>query len=162
MDTGSIKDVKVFVDPENSNQDGLGVVFKVVTKPRIEKIIFDGNDELSDKKLSKTIVSYKGELYDESVAKSDKILLENLYLEKGFWNSSVNYQVIASKNDPSKIILNLMCERMIREKYEKFFFLETLNSKIMNCLMLWRQHLGDFGDFGLKGQNTSLAFLKKI
>ena len=28
MDTGSIKDVKVFVDPENSNQDGLGVVFK--------------------------------------------------------------------------------------------------------------------------------------
>ena len=122
MDTGSIKDVKVFVDPENSNQDGLGVVFKVVTKPRIEKIIFDGNDELSDKKLSKTIVSYKGELYDESVAKSDKILLENLYLEKGFWNSSVNYQVIASKNDPSKIILQFDVRENDSRKIRKVLF----------------------------------------
>ena len=61
IDTGSIKDVKVFIDSEKSNNDGLAVIFKVVTKPRIEKITFSGNDELSDKKLLKTITSQAGE-----------------------------------------------------------------------------------------------------
>ena len=40
MGTGSVQDVKVFIDPKKSNQQGLAVVFKVATKPRIEKILF--------------------------------------------------------------------------------------------------------------------------
>ncbi|MEK9772242.1 MAG: outer membrane protein assembly factor BamA [Opitutae bacterium] len=122
MDTGSIKDVKVFIDPEKSNQDGLTIVFKVVTKPRIEKIIFEGNDKLSNKKLSKTITLQVGELYDESMAKSDKILLEDLYLEKGFWNSSVNYQITPSKDDPSKIILQFDLVENDSRKIRKILF----------------------------------------
>ena len=105
METESIKDVKVFVDSENSDQEGIALVFKVVAKPRIEKIIFSGNEELSDKKLAKTITSQEGELFDESNAKADKISLENLYLEKGFWNSQINYQELPSKDDVTKIIL---------------------------------------------------------
>ena len=108
---------------------GWELFLKLLQSQELKKIIFDGNDELSDKKLSKTIVSYKGELYDESVAKSDKILLENLYLEKGFWNSSVNYQVIASKNDPSKIILQFDVRENDSRKYEKFFFSGNIQLK---------------------------------
>ena len=105
MGTGSVQDVKVFIDPKKSNQQGLAVVFKVATKPRIEKILFYGNDELSDKKLLKSITSQVGELLDESLAKADKISLEDLYLEKGFWNSQVNYQILESEDDQSKVIL---------------------------------------------------------
>ena len=122
IDTGSIKDVKVFIDSEKSNNDGLAVIFKVVTKPRIEKITFSGNDELSDKKLLKTITSQAGELYDESVVKSDQNLLSELYLEKGFWNSNIDYQIIPSETDPAKIILQFELEENDSRKIRKIIF----------------------------------------
>jgi len=105
MDSGSIKDVKVFVDPRTSTEDKLALVFKVTTKPRIDQITFVGNEEISDNKLSKTITSQVGELFDESKLKADLIALEDLYLEKGFWNSQVQHQVTKSKEDGAKIHL---------------------------------------------------------
>ena len=122
IETGSIKDVKVFIDSEKSNNDGLALIFKVVTKPRIEKITFSGNDELSDKKLLKTISSQVGELYDESEVKSDQNLLSELYLEKGFWNSNVDYQIIPSEADPAKIILHFDLEENDARKIRKIIF----------------------------------------
>ena len=122
IETGSIKDVKVFIDSEKSNNDGLALIFKVVTKPRIEKITFSGNDELSDKKLLKTISSQVGELYDESEVKSDQNLLSELYLEKGFWNSNVDYQIIPSEADPAKIILQFDLEENDARKIRKIIF----------------------------------------
>jgi outer membrane protein insertion porin family len=122
MDTGTIKDVKVFIDPERTDKDGLCVIFKVTTKPRIEKIIFNGNDELNDKKLLKTVSLKIGDLFDESKAKSDKISLEDLYLEKGFWNSSISYQVLSSQSDSSKIVLQFDVEENDSRKIRKILF----------------------------------------
>jgi len=122
MGTGSVRDVKVFIDPKKSNQQGLAVIFKVATKPRIEKILFYGNDELSDKKLLKSITSQVGELLDESVAKADKISLEDLYLEKGFWNSQVNYQILESEDDQSKVILRFDLVENDSRKIRKISF----------------------------------------
>ena len=122
IESGSIKDVKVFIDPKKSNKEGLAVVFKVLTKPRIEKIIFSGNDELNDKKLIKTITSQVGELYDESEVKSDQKLISELYLEKGFWNSNVNYQIIPPETDPAKIILQFDLEENDARKIRKIIF----------------------------------------
>ena len=122
MDTGTIKDVKVFIDPERTDKDGLCVIFKVTTKPRIEKIIFNGNDELNDKKLLKTVSLKIGDLFDESKAKSDKISLEDLYLEKGFWNSSISYQVLSSQSDSSTIVLQFDVEENDSRKIRKILF----------------------------------------
>jgi outer membrane protein insertion porin family len=122
MGTGSVQDVKVFIDSQKSNQQGIAVIFKVATKPRIEKILFFGNDELSDKKLLKSITSQVGELLDESVAKADKISLEDLYLEKGFWNSQINYQIVASEGDPSQIILRFDVVENDSRKIRKISF----------------------------------------
>ena len=84
MATGAIDDVKVFIDPANSTDEEVVLVFKVRTKPRIGEIKFSGNDELSNRKLEKEIEISVGELFDEAELKSDQIALEELYLEKGF------------------------------------------------------------------------------
>ena len=130
MDTGSIKDVKVFVDPEISTKEKVALVFKITTKPRIEQITFDGNEEISDKKLSKTITSQVGELFDESKLKADLILLEDLYLEKGFWNSQVQYQITSALEDNSQIIL-------------KFEFIENDSRKIRKIIFSGNQEITD-------------------
>ena len=130
MDTGSIKDVKVFVDPEISSKQKVALVFKITTKPRIEQIIFEGNDEISDKKLSKTITSQVGELFDESKLKADLILLEELYLEKGFWNSQVHYQITSALEDNAQIIL-------------KFELIENDSRKIRKIIFSGNQEIPD-------------------
>ena len=56
MDTGSIEDVKVFVDSKISTKDKVALVFKITTKSRIEQITFNGNEEISDKKLSRRLL----------------------------------------------------------------------------------------------------------
>ena len=118
MATGAIDDVKVFIDPENSNEDNVALVFKVRTKPRIGEILFSGNDELSDRKLEKSIESSVGELFDEAEIKSDQLEIEKLYLEKGFWNSSVETDVKPSADQRNVTVVFRVVEnekRKIRE-----------------------------------------------
>ena len=122
METGSIRDVKVFKDPVSSKNDDVALVFKVLTKPRIEEIRFNGNDELSDKQLLKSISAEVGELYDEAKVKSDILSLESLYLEKGFWNSDVSYQVLQGEEEPEKRILSFFIEENELRKIRRILF----------------------------------------
>ena len=122
METGSIRDVKVFKDSVSSKNDDVALVFKVVTKPRIEEIRFNGNDELSDKQLLKSISAEVGELYDEAKVKSDILSLESLYLEKGFWNSDVSYQVLRGVEEPEKKILSFFIEENELRKIRRILF----------------------------------------
>ncbi|MFL2938289.1 MAG: outer membrane protein assembly factor BamA [Opitutales bacterium] len=91
--TGSVEDVKVFIDPDKTNASEVALVFRVRGKSRIGEIIFEGNDKLSDKKLEKTISLAVGDLLDASKVKADQRLLEDKYLEKGYWNSNVESEI---------------------------------------------------------------------
>lgn len=91
--TGSVEDVRVFIDSDKSNDDKVALIFKIWTKSRIGKIIFEGNKKLSDKKLEKTVTLNEGDLLDESTLKEDQNLISDKYLEKGYWNSTVDTQI---------------------------------------------------------------------
>jgi len=115
MATGAIDDVKVFIDPESSTDDEVVLVFKVRTKPRIGEIKFSGNDELSSRKLEKEIEISVGELFDESEIKADQIALEELYLEKGFWNSRIESEVKQMPDNKNVSILFRIVENEKRK-----------------------------------------------
>ena len=109
ISTGSVEDVRVFLNPYKSDDEEVAIIFKVWTKPRIGKIKFEGNEKLSGKKLEKLISLNEGDLLDESTLKEDQHLLEEKYLEKGYWNSSVDSQVIRNgENEPVTIIYKII------------------------------------------------------
>ena len=115
MATGAIDDVKVFLDPEISTEQEVALVFKVYTKSRIGTIIFEGNDKLSDRKLEKEIEISIGELLDESEIKADQRALKELYLEKGFWNSQVDSQIITKEEGRSVSVVFKIIENEKRK-----------------------------------------------
>ena len=115
MATGMIDDVKVFLDPEISTEEEVALVFKVYTKSRIGTIIFEGNDKLSDRKLEKEIEISIGELLDESEIKADQRALKELYLEKGFWNSQVDSQIITKEEGRSVSVVFKIIENEKRK-----------------------------------------------
>ena len=107
--TGSVEDVKVFIDPNKTNETEVALVFRVRGKARIGEIIFKGNDKLSDKKLAKTISLAVGDLLDASNVKADQRLLEDEYLEKGYWNSNVESEIRdKSSNGKTTVIFRIV------------------------------------------------------
>ena len=115
MATGAIDDVKVYLDPDKSNENEVSLVFKVRTKARIGEITFEGNDKLSTRKLEKSIEISLGELLDEAEIKSDQKALEELYLEKGFWNSRVDSRVVRKEGERSVSVIFTIVENEKRK-----------------------------------------------
>jgi outer membrane protein insertion porin family len=109
METGAIDDVKVFLDPDLTTDSEVALVFKVRTKSRIGKIIFEGNKKISNGKLEKSIEISVGELFDEAEIKTDQGSLQELYLEKGFWNSQIDTQIVRDEGKRSvSVIFNII------------------------------------------------------
>ena len=121
MATGAIDDVKVFFDPEKSTDKGVALVFKIFTKSRIGRINFVGNNKISTTKLEKSIEISIGELLDEAEIKADQRALEKLYLEKGFWNSQVDSEIIRKKGERSAQVVFSIIEKEKR-KIKKIVF----------------------------------------
>ena len=115
MATGAIDDVKVFLDPDKTSGSDVALVFKVFTKARIGKIIFEGNEKLSNRKLEKSIEISIGELLDEAEIKSDQRALAELYLEKGYWNSQVDSQIIRKEGERSVSVVFTIVENEKRK-----------------------------------------------
>ncbi len=122
METGSIRDVRVFLDPSKENDNEVGLVFKVITKARIGQLGFTGNNDLSDKKLKKTIASKLGHLVDYAKINADIRALEELYLEKGYWNVRVRSELLKSKEDPSEVNLSFQIIENDKRKIRSISF----------------------------------------
>jgi len=105
MDTGTINDVKVYINPKKSNEDSVSLVFQIRTKPRIAEIRFVGNEKLSDKKLKGSILQRVGDLMSEPNLKKDQETVESLYLEKGYWNSRVISRVETNKDGEGVLVI---------------------------------------------------------
>jgi outer membrane protein insertion porin family len=134
MGTGAIDDVKVFLDPKNSSENEVSLVFRVFTKSRIDKIIFKGNNKLTKRKLENAIEISVGELLDEAEIKSDQKTIEDLYLEKGFWNAQVDSRVIRKKDSRSVSVIFTIIEKEKR-KINKLLFQGNKNisdKKLLN------------------------------
>ena len=93
ISTGSVDDVRVFLDSDKSDENNVVLIFKVWTKSRIGKIYFNGNEKFSVRKLEKTISLKEGDLLDEATLKEDQNLVAEKYLEKGYWNSSIDVKI---------------------------------------------------------------------
>ena len=108
--SGTVNDVRVYIDPEKSNENEVALIFKVWTKSRIKSVLFEGNNKLSDRKLEKIITLNAGDLVDEALLKSDLILLKEKYLEKGYWNSIIDSQIIKDDSNEEVTLLYKIVE----------------------------------------------------
>ncbi|MBU61604.1 MAG: outer membrane protein assembly factor BamA [Opitutae bacterium] len=121
MATGTVDDVRVFLDTVQPDPASVVLAFRVTTKPRIGSIRFEGNDELSDRKLAKSIESEAGELLDEAIIKSDERAVRELYLDKGFWNSRVESEILRDEGARSATVVFRVVENESR-KIRKIVF----------------------------------------
>ncbi len=119
MDTGLFSNALAFVE---QSEDEVILILKVFPRYRIGEIDFNGNFKISEKKLLNAIKSKKGEILDKSSVVADVSSLQDLYYEKGFWDSKVTYEIIDDPNDASMQTLQFEIIENQPQKIRKILF----------------------------------------
>ena len=97
------------------------LVFKLVEKPIVSKIIFQGNNEMKEDDLLSHIKTKLHNILDVNTIKSDLVELTKQYEEKGFFLAKVSYRI--KKITPDTVELYFQINEFDKVKIKKIIFL---------------------------------------
>lgn len=100
-DLSRIYEMKYFEEVEAFHKisgDKNILLFRLVEKPIISKIIFADNDEIGDDDLKEQIKTKEFNILDISTLKNDVLLLQKHYEEKGYFLAQAKYEIIDHQN----------------------------------------------------------------
>lgn len=86
---GFFDSIDVEVEP---SEDGIKIIFKVYERPVVKRIIFVGNNKISDKKLRGSIDLLENDDLKHYLLKMDEDKIRKLYHEKGFLFAKVTVE----------------------------------------------------------------------
>jgi outer membrane protein insertion porin family len=142
---------------------------KVVEKPIISNILFKGNDELSAEDLEEQIKTKKYNILDVNTIKSDVVLLQKYYEEKGFYLANISYDL--EKNEVGGLDLVFKISEFDKVRVKKIMFLgnnEVEDSELKKFMQTQEESLfsglsgsGSFKDFNFKTDVERLKYLYK-
>lgn len=87
---GFFKDIRIELEEE---QEGTAVVFRVVEKASISKIVFDGNKSMDDAKLKEEVGIKIYSLVDHNEIQQSINRLKEFYRQKGFYNVKIREEL---------------------------------------------------------------------
>ncbi len=111
-------DVQIIIEKQVA--DGVFLLIKVDEYPRIEKVVFEGNDELSDSDIEGKITFIRGQiLKPQEVAKLKQRLIKK-YEEDGYFNAKINekyFEFFTADSTSSKLIITWRNQKDLAEEY---------------------------------------------
>lgn len=108
--TGQLYDIETKVTEVGDGQE-VDVTFRLTPNPRVEEVVFNGNDRLSDRKLRRKTEQKAGEILNEKTVAADLRALYDLYTRKGYKAAVIRQNL---ERDPKSQSVNVVYE--IEEK----------------------------------------------
>lgn len=126
-------DVQIINDKQIS--DGIFLVIKVDEYPRLEKIVFEGNDEIDSDELEKKISFIRGQiLKPQEISKLKQRIIQS-YEEEGYLNA------------------------IVEPKYFDYFAADTLEDEIVT---IWRNRKDFSEEFNVEYTKSELSYSNLI
>lgn len=142
---------------------------RVKEKPIISQVIFSGNDELSDDDLKEQIKTKEYNILDVNSIKSDIVLLQKFYEEKGYFLADITYELI--KNETGNLDVEFQIKEFDKVRVKKIIFLgnQKLEDSELKAFMQTREESlfsglsgsGNFKEFNFKTDIERLKYLYK-
>ena len=111
-------DVQIINDKQVG--DGVFLVIKVEEYPRLEKIVFEGNDEIDTDELEKKVSFIRGQiLKPQEIAKLKQRIVQ-AYEEEGYLNSTINikyFDYFAADTLEDEIVITWRNRKDLAEEY---------------------------------------------
>lgn len=171
-DIKSIYEMKYFESVEAHREKKAGkniLVIKIIEKPIISKILFEGNDEVSGDDLKDQIKTREFNILDVNTIKSDIVLLQKYYEEKGYYLANITYDL--QKNEFGGLDLVFKVKEFDKVVVKKIMFLG--NNEIKDDELKGIMHTqeetyfsglsgsGSFKDFHFKTDIEKLKYFYK-
>ncbi|MDR1437683.1 MAG: outer membrane protein assembly factor BamA [Puniceicoccales bacterium] len=83
---------------DDENKEQVDVLYVLHSKPRIGKLLFIGNENISAKKLRHAIKGKERQPLNFALAENDRIAIEQFYCKRGYVDAAVVYRVDADEN----------------------------------------------------------------
>lgn len=171
-DIKKIYEMKYFesVEAHQISKNGEKVLqYRVVEKPIISKIIFEGNDDVSSDDLKEQVKTKEFNILDVNSIKSDVVLLQRFYEEKGFYLANVSYDLV--KNEFGGLDLIFQVKEFSKVKVKKIMFLgnHELKDDELKSIMATQEETffspisgsGNFKEFFFKTDIEKLKYYYK-
>lgn len=102
---GFFEDIDVEMD---YGKNGVVLGFVVVEKPRISRIIFEGNNNYKNKRLLKKSELTAGTYIDEGAISRGLEKIREYYEKKGYKGTRVDYELVRDKENPATVDLKII------------------------------------------------------
>jgi outer membrane protein insertion porin family len=145
------------------------LTIKVVEKPIISKISFEGNDEVSGDDLKEQLKTREYNILDVNTIKGDVSLLTKYYEEKGFYLANIGYDLV--KNEFGGLDLIFKVKEFDKVRVKKILFLgnHELTDDELKIVMATQEETlfsglsgsGNFKEFHFKTDIEKLKYFYK-
>ncbi len=135
-------DVQILIDKELN--DGVYLLIKVDEYPRLEKVEFQGNDELSNTDLEKKLTLSRGQILKPQEVNRIKLSFLRLYEDDGYFNTIITpkyYSFFTADTAEDEIIVTWRNDKDLSDEYQTTYepddiFYNNLVEKIKNRVLL--------------------------
>jgi len=114
---GYFKDVRI---DRKTRDKGIEIIFDVLEKPSVRKILFKGNQVYEDQEVQDSLATKTGSILNIFTINKDVSRIKRLYTEKNYHNSVVNYKLINLDHNQADIEFSIIEGNKIR--IEKIIF----------------------------------------
>ncbi|MDH5415541.1 MAG: outer membrane protein assembly factor BamA, partial [Flavobacteriaceae bacterium] len=171
-DLKKIYEMKYFESVEAHQENIKGknyLIIKVIEKPIISKISFDGNYEINDDDLKEQVKTKEFNILDVNTIKGDIILLQKHYEEKGFYLANITYDLIKNEFEGLDLIFKIKEYDKVRVKQIMFLGNHELPDSDLKAFMSTQEEsffsglsgAGSFKEFHFKTDIEKLKYLYK-
>ncbi len=117
-DVERIFDMRLFEDvvvdlEETADGEGVVLIYRVKERPTIQKVVLEGNDEVSEEDIQKVLDVQPFSVLDQSQLIQNRQKIVDLYAEKGFFLTEVDVRVRPAEIDPGDPNADLSNERIV-------------------------------------------------
>ena len=143
------------------------LLFKLKEKPVVSRILFEGNDEVSEDDLREQIKTKEYNILDVNTIKGDLVLLQKFYEEKGYYLANIKYDLV--KNEANNLDLIYKIQEFEQVKVKRVLFLgnhEVPDEELKKFMGTQEETLfsalsgsGSFKDFIFKTDIEKLKYL---
>ena len=171
-DIKKIYEMKYFesVEAHKLSKGGKNILeYRVIEKPIISRISFEGNDEVGEDDLREQLKTKQFNILDVNTIKGDIVLLQKYYEEKGFYLANINYDLI--KNEFGGLDLVFKVKEFSKVKVKKIMFLgnHELDDEELKSIMATQEETlfspisgsGNFKEFFFKTDIEKLKYYYK-
>tara|TARA_Y100000768_G_scaffold388789_1_gene387212 strand:+ start:12752 stop:15040 length:2289 start_codon:yes stop_codon:yes gene_type:complete len=145
------------------------LIIKVIEKPIISKIIFEGNDEVSGDDLKEQMKTKEFNILDVNTIKADIVTLQKFYEEKGYYLAQITYDL--QKNEFNGLDLVFKVTEFDKVMVKKIMFLgnnDLVDSELKSIMATQEEGYfsmlsgsGSFKDFFFKTDIEKLKYYYK-